>query len=83
MRPNTSTASTLSPRAVSEGEAARYLGVSQSSLRKGRMAGRRSVQMSSPPFVKMGRRVVYLIEDLDRWLQIRRNENELDIGGAQ
>lgn len=83
MKLNTSTASTLSPRAVSEGEAARYLGVSQSSLRKGRMAGRRSVQMPSPPFVKMGRRVVYLIEDLDRWLQIRRNENELDIGGAQ
>lgn len=83
MKLNTSPASTLSPRAVSEGEAARYLGVSQSSLRKGRMAGRRSAQMSSPPFVKMGRRVVYLIEDLDRWLQIQRNENELNIGGAQ
>ncbi len=68
MKPNPSTTSTIAPRAVSEEDAARYLGISQSSLRKGRMAGRRRAQMSSPPFVKMGRRVVYLIDDLDSWI---------------
>lgn len=83
MRPNTSTPVVIAPRAVSEGDAARYLGISQSSLRKGRMAGRRSAQMPSPPFVKMGRRVVYLIEDLDRWLESQRNENVLAIGGVK
>lgn len=83
MKPNASTTSTIAPRAVSEEDAARYLGISQSSLRKGRMAGRRRAQMSSPPFVKMGRRVVYLVEDLDGWLQRQRNENDLKIGGAK
>lgn len=83
MKSNASTTSTIAPRAVSEEYAARYLGISQSSLRKGRMTGRRSAQMSSPPFVKMGRRVVYLIEDLERWLQVQRNENALKTGGAK
>jgi hypothetical protein len=72
MKPSASTTSTIHPRAVSEEDAARYLGISQSSLRKGRMAGRRHAQMSSPPFVKMGRRVVYLIDDLDSWITKNR-----------
>ena len=73
---NISSTSTT-PRAVSEEEAARFLGISRSSLRKGRMAGRRAAQMSSPPFVKMGRRVLYLIDDLESWLRGLRNVNDL------
>jgi len=72
MKATASTPGPIALRAVSEGDAARYLGISQSSLRKGRMAGRRTAQMSSPPFVKMGRRVVYLIEDLDAWISTNR-----------
>jgi len=83
MKTNVSTPGFIAQRAVSEGDAARYLGISQSSLRKGRMAVRRTAQMSSPPFVKMGRRVVYLIEDLDLWLESQRNENLLKVGGRQ
>ncbi len=41
------------------------------------MAGRRASQMASPPFVKMGRRVGYLLDDLDDWLHRSRRENEL------
>lgn len=71
------------PRAVSEEEAARFLGISRSSLRKGRMAGRRAAQMSSPPFVKMGRRVLYLIDDLETWLRSLRKENDLRVETVQ
>lgn len=64
------------PCAISEEEAARFLGISRSSLRKGRMPSRRAAQMSSPPFVKMGRRVLYLVDDLEQWLQGLRHDAE-------
>lgn len=70
-----STTVDVTPRVVSEEDAARYLGVSASSLRKGRMPGRRAAQMPSPPFVKIGRRVGYLIEDLETWLRQCRHDN--------
>jgi len=78
--PSLSTTVEITPRVVSEEDAARYLGISQSSLRKGRMAGRQAAQMSSPPFIKMGRRVGYLLEDLDNWLRQSRHEAKLATG---
>jgi hypothetical protein len=41
--------------------AAAYLGLSKSTLEKGRITG------SGPPFRKLGRRVLYVIGDLDTW----------------
>lgn len=50
-------------------EAARYLGVSTSFLNKRR--GNRS----SPPHIKLGRRVMYARTDLDAWISAcRRSE---------
>lgn len=79
--PSTTSTSTT-PRAINEEEAARFLGISRSALRKGRMVGRRDAQMSSPPFVKMGRRVLYLVDDLENWLRKFRCGNEFSSAGA-
>lgn len=43
-------------------EAAEYIGSTASTLAKYRMYG------AGPAFVKIGRRVVYRVEDLDAWL---------------
>lgn len=59
-------------RALSEKEAATYLGLSESSLRKSRMDGRRANRLEPPPFIKIGRRVVYLIDDLRAYLEKHR-----------
>ncbi len=55
-------------RAFSEEEASRYIGMSVSWLRHGRMNG----DESAPPFLKIGRSVRYLRDDLDAWLEGRR-----------
>jgi hypothetical protein len=62
----------LDNRAVDEEGAAVYTTVSISSLRKGRMEGQRVNHMPPPPYVRLGRRVVYLLDDLDRWLEANR-----------
>ena len=59
-------------RTMTTKEAAVYLGVSQSSLTQGRMGGVRANRMPVPPFVKLGRKVIYLKEDLDAWLEQHR-----------
>ncbi|MBX3674325.1 MAG: helix-turn-helix domain-containing protein [Burkholderiales bacterium] len=82
VNPAPSTATEVTLRVVSEEDAARYLGISRSSLRKGRMQGRRATMMSSPPFVKIGRRVGYLIEDLEAWLRQCRHDNDF-VSGAR
>lgn len=61
------------PRAVlDEIEAAAYTGISTSSLRKGRMNGRRLNHVEPPPYLKLGRRIGYLRADLDAWLLSHR-----------
>ena len=55
-------------RALNEREAASYIGMSRSFLAQSRMDGRRDNRTPAPPFVKIGRSVRYLREDLDRWL---------------
>lgn len=62
----------ISPRAIGEGDAARYIGMSTHFLRLGRQAGR--IGKRTPPHLKLGRRIVYLIEDLDAWLESHRQD---------
>lgn len=56
-------------------EAATYIGSSASTLEKLRLTG------GGPPFAKIGRRVVYRIEDLDAWLAANRRRSTSDTGG--
>ncbi|MGR3321396.1 MAG: helix-turn-helix transcriptional regulator [Pseudooceanicola sp.] len=56
------------PETLRATEAAKYLGVSASLLAKLRMRHRRT---ESPPFAKIGGRVVYRRSDLDNWLDAR------------
>ena len=56
------------PRAISEIEAAQYIGMSRSFLAQSRMEGNRLNRTPAPPFIKIGKSVRYLKEDLDTWL---------------
>lgn len=49
--------------------AARHLGLSVSFLAKSRLRG------DGAPYVKLGRRVLYAIEDLDAWTRSRRRNS--------
>ena len=59
-------------RGLVEAEAALYLGVSISTLRKSRMDGERKNRLPPPPYLRAGRKVLYLIDDLDLWLESQR-----------
>lgn len=54
---------------LNEADAALYLGVSVSSLRKSRMNGPRANHFPPPPYVKLGRRVIYRAADLAQFLE--------------
>lgn len=53
---------------LTEPEAAEYLKVSRSSLRKNRMHGLPAHGIS-PPYIRIGRSIRYIRQDLDRWLE--------------
>jgi excisionase family DNA binding protein len=55
-------------------QAARHLGLSPATLETLRTRG------GGPPFVKLGRRVVYRREDLDIWLARRVRTSTSDTG---
>jgi predicted DNA-binding transcriptional regulator AlpA len=59
---------TNSQRALSEIEASQYISMSRSFLRQSRMDGNRDKRTPAPPFIKIGRAVRYLRDDLDNWL---------------
>lgn len=61
----------IKPRAIREADAAVYISMSTHYLRLGRQAVRGN-RTPPPPHVKAGRRVLYLIEDLDGWLDSHR-----------
>lgn len=61
-------------RALSDPEAALYIGMSRSWLRQSRINGRRD----APPFVKIGRSVRYLRDDLDCWLEQCRRHSTVE-----
>jgi len=58
----------LQKQALTEREAANYIGMSRSYLAQSRMDGHREHRTPAPPFIKIGRAVRYLRKDLDQWL---------------
>ena len=56
-------------RFVATAQAAGYLGLSPRTLEKLRVRG------GGPTYAKFGRRVVYAVEDLDRWAAERRRDS--------
>ena len=58
----------IQPRLLSEKEASQYICMSRSCLRQARMDGNRENRTPAPPFIKIGRSVRYLREDLDSWM---------------
>lgn len=58
----------IQPKALTEIEASQYICMSRSFLAQSRMDGNRDNRTPAPPFIKIGRSVRYLREDLDRWL---------------
>ncbi len=63
-------------RALTEREAAQYIAMSRSFLRQDRMNGHREGRTPGPVFLKIGRSVRYLKEDLDKWLEKFRQGGE-------
>ena len=57
---------------LTEKETAEYIGMSRSFLRKDRMDGMRKNRTSGPQFLKLGRSIRYLKNDLDSWLTQHR-----------
>lgn len=70
----TTAASGIRPRAINTREAAQYMGLSQEFLRQARSYGDRNGRTPGPRFIRIGRKVMYLVDDLDRWLEARRVE---------
>jgi predicted DNA-binding transcriptional regulator AlpA len=64
----------MTERAMQDRDAARYIGMSVSFLKQSRMNGDRENHTPGPPYVKIGRSVRYLRDDLDRWLEQYRRE---------
>lgn len=60
------------PVTLTEPDAARYIGMSEQFLRQDRMNGPRRNRTIGPPFIKIGRSVRYLVDDLDNWLHAHR-----------
>jgi excisionase family DNA binding protein len=55
-------------------DAAAYLGLGRQALAKMRLTG------DSPPFFKVGRRVLYDRDELDAWLSTRKRRSTTDQG---
>lgn len=62
-------------RSLTEIQTAKYIGMSRSYLRRARVYGNRDLSIPAPPFIKIGRAVRYLREDLDTWLD---NQKKLE-----
>jgi excisionase family DNA binding protein len=60
------------PSVLDATAAARYMGISPSTLAKMRLSG------NSPLFLKLGRRVLYRRTDLDEWLETHLARNTTD-----
>ena len=60
------------PRVITAKVAARYVGLSESTLAKLRLNG------NGPVYCKLGRRVVYRPADLEHWLQSRTTRDTSD-----
>jgi predicted DNA-binding transcriptional regulator AlpA len=70
-------------RVLSEIETAIYINMSRSFLRQSRMEGNRTNRTSAPPFIKIGRSVRYIKDDLDKWLDsLQKLEHLSQCGGT-
>ena len=69
---NDRNATSISAARMRTNEAAAYMGISNSTLAKGRITG------NSPPYSKVGRIVVYDRRDIDEWLAARRRRSTSD-----
>lgn len=63
-------------RGLNEKQAAQYIGFSSQYLRASRLKTRLKPS-DAPPFIKIGGRIVYLRDDLDKWLESHRTEMEV------
>ena len=62
-------------RMLTEKQAATYICMSRSFLRKSRMEGTRTNHTSGPPYIRVTSRAIrYDIRDLDAWISARRCE---------
>ncbi|MGO9543270.1 MAG: helix-turn-helix transcriptional regulator [Rhodomicrobium sp.] len=66
---------TVYDQALDNRGAAAVLGISPSTLNKARMTG------DSPPFYKIGGRVVYRLGEIQAWLDTKRRRSTSDEGG--
>lgn len=64
----------MNKRSLTEREAAVYIGMSRSFLRQDRMNGIREKRTPGPNFIKIGRTIRYLKEELDKWLEMYKIE---------
>jgi len=64
-------------RALSEAQAACYIGMSRSFLRQDRMNGHRENRTPGPRFIRIGKRIRYLVDDLDAFLEAHAVEREV------
>ena len=69
MSHDTTTEIAVAPRGLTEADVSNYSGFSQSFLRASRLG-----RGDGPPYVRVGRAVRYLRDDVDRWLEQRRVE---------
>lgn len=58
-------------------DAARRLGLAESTLEKARLTG------TGPPFLKLGRTVRYRCEDLDKWLENHLVQSTSQVPGGR
>ena len=70
--PNNSVPAPALPKVITARAAARFVGLSESTLAKLRLNG------NGPVYCKLGRRVVYRPADLDRWLESRTARDTSD-----
>ena len=63
----------IGQRTLVDAEAARYIGMSESWLRQARV----NKNPVAPPYLKIGRSIRYLRDDLDAWLESRRQRRAL------
>lgn len=63
-------------RGFSSKEAAVYLGISESALRQSRMDGPREGRLPPPPYVRLGRKIVYLKDEMDQWIDRLRGKQK-------
>ena len=68
-RPTTRRTSSSRPKCIDTAAAAKFVGVSKRTLEKWRCEG------GGPPYLKLGRRVLYCLGDLEEWISRQRRSS--------